>query len=206
MFDFIDFLSIGCDFSVTMSKMTYGEVFARFLQINPFTITDSDLADLAMQKLGDLPQDLERDDYLSLLFEDCIEPSLGKNTGKNHSHQSEVCFIYDYPASQSALARLNPENPDVACRFEVYWQGVELANGFYELTDPKEQRQRFGADNQWRKANDLPEMSIDEDFMAALEHGLPSCSGVALGLDRLMMILLQKSDLRDVLPFPSDRA
>ena len=88
----------------------------------------------------------------------------------------------------------------------VYWRGVELANGFSELTCVAEQRRRFEMDNAWRKENGLPQMSIDEHFLTALEVGLPECAGVALGLDRLIMILLELSDLTEVAAFPADRA
>ncbi|WP_046560701.1 EF-P lysine aminoacylase EpmA [Kangiella geojedonensis] len=181
-----------------LSRLSYQDVFKQYLDINPFEATSSQLANLSATLLGDLPEDLERDDYLALLFEDQIEPQLGQ--------ADEVCFIYGYPASQAALAKLDPENPHTACRFEVYWRGVELANGFSELTCSSEQRQRFEMDNAWRKENGLPQMSLDEHFLTALEVGLPECAGVALGLDRLIMILLELSDLTKVAAFPADRA
>jgi lysyl-tRNA synthetase class 2 len=183
-------------------SFSYREVFEEYLNIDPFVITDEELKSLSLESLGELPEDLERDDYLALLFEERIEPFLGMKQGQG----DEVCFIHSYPVSQAALARVDESNPEIACRFEVYWQGVELANGFYELDDPEEQHYRFEADNQWRKDNQLPQMSIDERFMAGLEHGLPDCAGVALGLDRLVMILLQKNSLQEVLTFPADRA
>lgn len=179
-------------------SLTYQSAFERYLNINLFTISDAELQALSEQLLGDLPQDLERDDHLALLFEDRIEQELGKG--------DEVCFVHGYPVSQAALARVDENNPDTACRFEVYWHGVELANGFYELADVAEQRRRFEADNTWRKENGLPQMPIDEHFMAALDVGLPECAGVALGLDRLIMILLELSDLTEVIAFPANRA
>ncbi|NVK22410.1 MAG: EF-P lysine aminoacylase GenX [Kangiellaceae bacterium] len=181
---------------------SYQQVFEQFLQIDPLAILDTDLKVLAEQMLGDLPQDLERDDYLSLLFEAKIEPHLGLETD---GHQS-VAFIYDFPASQAALARLNEQDPRVAKRFEVYWQGVELANGFYELIDAELQLERFEADNQWRETNNLEAIAIDHYFIDALRHGLPDCAGVALGVDRLMMILLEAKHIEQVIAFPADRA
>ncbi|WP_223668526.1 EF-P lysine aminoacylase EpmA [Kangiella shandongensis] len=198
VFELLEALAQTQGFSVALNKRNYTEVFTHYLNINPLSISDSELVELAGNLLGDLPSELERDDYLVLLFEDRIEPLLGQN--------GDIDCIYDYPASQAALARLNPDNPEVACRFEVYWQGVELANGFYELSDAAEQRRRFEADNQWRVSQGLPRMTIDQHLIAALERGLPDCSGVALGVDRLLMILLQANTLQDVIAFSADRA
>jgi len=115
-------------------------------------------------------------------------------------------MVFDFPASQSALARLSKTDPRVADRFEVYYQGVELANGFHELKDADEQRQRFLADNKQRKLLNKPAKPIDERFLSALNSGLPNCAGVALGLDRLLMLKLNKSSISDVIPFALDRA
>ena len=121
--------------------------------------------------------------------------------------------MYDYPASQAALARIHsPGGTPVAQRFEVYVDGLELANGYFELTDPVEQRTRFEADNVRRREHGLPEHPLDEYLLAALEAGLPDCSGVALtpdfrvlqaspGLDRLLMLRTGKRDIREVLTF-----
>ncbi|MHC9511262.1 EF-P lysine aminoacylase EpmA [Kangiella sp. M94] len=178
--------------------LTYQQVFLDFLKIDPLTISNDELERFARSNLGSLPENLERDDFLSLLFEDKIEPRLGRD--------NSVCFIYDYPASQAALARISETDSRVAHRFELYIEGVELANGFYELADSEQQLARFRADNLWRKSNSLPEIDIDQRFIAALEHGLPECSGVALGLDRLLMIKLNTKDIQDVIAFPWDRA
>lgn len=177
---------------------SYQQVFLDFLEIDPLTISNDELEWFARSNLGSLPEDLERDDFLSLLFEDKIEPQLGR--------RGTVCFVYDYPASQAALARISEADSRVAHRFELYIEGFELANGFYELADSTQQLARFKADNQWRKANDLTEIAIDQRFIAALEHGLPECSGVALGLDRLLMIKLNTKDIQDVITFFWDRA
>ncbi|PXF63783.1 EF-P lysine aminoacylase EpmA [Kangiella spongicola] len=195
VFDLMDTLS---EKELTPVKLSYQEAFEQYLQIDPLTIENSKLSKLSHELLGELPEDLERDDYLALLFEDQIEPKLGLG--------QEVCFIHGYPASQAALAKLDPSDPRTACRFEVYWHGVELANGFYELTDPAEQYERFKKDNACRQQDGKPLMSIDSNFIVALEQGLPECSGVALGVDRLVMILLELPEIKDVLTFPSDRA
>jgi lysyl-tRNA synthetase class 2 len=122
---------------------------------------------------------------------------------------SEACdalsgrwFITRYPADQAALARLCPDDPAVAARFELVVDGVELANGYWELTDPEEQRRRFAADVEARRVHGLVEPTIDEKFIGALEAGLPDCAGVALGFDRLLMLAVGAERLSDVMPFP----
>jgi lysyl-tRNA synthetase class 2 len=144
----------------------------------------------------DPPSGLERDRdaCLDLIMGALVGPSLGRE---------RLCFIYDYPASQAALARVRGE---VASRFEAYLDGVELANGFHELGDAAEQRARFLADGRQREQRGLPAMPIDERFLAALAHGLPECSGVALGFDRLVMCAAQAKRIDDVLAFPFERA
>ncbi|WP_018624254.1 elongation factor P--(R)-beta-lysine ligase [Kangiella aquimarina] len=179
-------------------RLSYQQVFIKFLGIDPLSINDEELEQFARTNLGLLPDELERDDYLSLLFEDKIEPKLGLN--------DSACFIYDYPESQAALARISETDLRVAHRFELYIEGIELANGFYELADSQQQLKRFEADNRWRVENNLPEIAIDQHFIEALEHGLPECSGVALGLDRLLMIKLATNNICDVIAFPWDRA
>ena len=111
-------------------------------------------------------------------------------------------FITDYPADQAALARLNADDPTRAARFELIVDGIEIANGYWELKDPQEHRRRFAADNQVRANRGRVERQWDENFLAALDEGLPDCAGVALGLDRLMMIALELPRLSDVMAFP----
>ena len=112
-------------------------------------------------------------------------------------------FIVDYPAEQAALARLNSRNPSVADRFELVVDGVEIANGYYELTDPVEHRRRFEQDNEVRRSRGLAIQQLDEDFLAALHSGLPDCAGVALGVDRLLMQKLEAQSLDQVMTFRS---
>jgi len=120
-----------------------------------------------------------------------IEPGLGAE------------FIVDYPPERAALAKIrkNPKGREVACRFELYINGMELCNGYEELTDAKEQGKRFLEDVEKRKKMGKPIPKIDEDFLAALEKGMPECSGVALGLDRLYMLALEKENIGEVLLF-----
>ena len=144
----------------------------------------------------DVPADLQhdRDACLDLIMSTLVGPKLGRE---------RLCFIYDYPASQAALARVRGE---VASRFEAYLDGVELANGFHELGDAAEQRARFLADLREREKRGLPATPLDERFLAALAHGLPECSGVALGFDRLVMCAAQVKRIDEVLAFPFERA
>jgi lysyl-tRNA synthetase class 2 len=126
-----------------------------------------------------------------------IEPELGRGG---------PTFVHDYPASQAALARIRPGNPPVAERFEAWVEGIELANGYHELTDPDEQRRRFEADLDARRENGLPDVPLDENLLAALEHGMPACAGVALGVDRLVMLAAGGDRIDEVIAFPVDRA
>ena len=120
----------------------------------------------------------------------------------------EPTFITHYPPSQAALAEvtLNEEGVETALRFELVVQTMELANGYQELTDPVEQARRFDKDIATRKAEGLPVYPADHNLIAALEHGLPACAGVALGFDRLLMLKTGAQSITDVIPFPIDRA
>lgn len=139
-----------------------------------------------------------RDDCLDLLMSGAVEPALA---------EVGPVFITGYPESQAALARVSEK--DGLCqahRFELYVEGVELCNGYWELTDPDEQKRRFAADNRARRLAGKPEMPADQAFLASLEAGMPDCSGVALGLDRLLMLKLGLNNLSGVIAFPADRS
>jgi lysyl-tRNA synthetase class 2 len=146
---------------------------------------------------GSLLTRCDRDQLLDLLMATRIGPALGRNG---------PCFVHHYPASQAVLARLDPSDARVALRFEVYINGMELANGFEELADAAQQRARLEADNRLRSERGMPVVPIDERLLAALASGLPPCSGVALGFDRLLMLAAGASHIDEVLSFPSDRA
>jgi len=136
------------------------------------------------------------DDWETLFFRiflERIEPSLGLDA---------PTILYDYPLSMAALARRRPDDPHLAERFEVYICGLELANGFGELTDAAEQRARFLADQTRKQQLYGQTYPIDEDFLAALEYGLPDCAGIALGLDRLVMLASGAADIEEVLWAP----
>jgi lysyl-tRNA synthetase class 2 len=179
-------------------RVSYADLFLQHLKINPHFATADDLEKIAAEKnipvSGKLP---DRDAWLDLLWTHCIEPVVG---------QERPIFLYDFPASQAALAKIRPDNPPVASRFEVYFKGIELANGFHELQDANEQAKRFATDLAFRKQHGLAAMAIDENFLAALQHGLPDCAGVALGIDRLMMLALNCERVADILSFAFERA
>lgn len=175
----------------------YRELFHRHLEVDPFTTSLVTLRSLAAERGNMSAQALAeegRDTCLDLLMGMAIEPTLG---------QQELSVVVDYPASQAALARRHQDADGewVASRFELYLNGIELANGYDELTDAEEQRQRFDADNAERRRLGLPEVDVDAHLLAALEQGLPASSGVALGLDRLIQLALGKARLEEVLAF-----
>jgi lysyl-tRNA synthetase class 2 len=115
-----------------------------------------------------------------------------------------LTFVKHYPAEQASLARINYDDPRISERFEVFAGGLELANGFYELTDPEEQRRRMQNENIQRQALHKPVVKTDQRFLAALEAGLPDCSGVAVGFDRLVMLVTGKQDIKEVMSFTLD--
>ncbi|HEX4955199.1 MAG TPA: EF-P lysine aminoacylase EpmA [Thermoanaerobaculia bacterium] len=178
-------------------RLTYAELFEGELGVDPHRSDEAALTAAAERAGLDVPPGLDRDGLLHLLLACALEPRLGFD---------RPAFLFDFPASQAALARLRPGTPAVAERFEVYVRGMELANGFHELADPGEQRRRFEADLAARRNLGLPEVPIDEHLLAALEAGLPDCAGVALGLDRLVMLALGADSIEEVLAFPIERA
>ncbi|GGD70232.1 elongation factor P--(R)-beta-lysine ligase [Lacimicrobium alkaliphilum] len=181
------------------SRLSYQQAFVHYLNIDPLI---ADLQTLRQAVIGLGHNELaeheeDKDTLLQLLFCEVIEPQIGRQA---------PCFIYDFPASQAALARLSPEDARVAERFELYYQGVELANGFHELTDADEQRQRFEQDNLKRRQNGKQEKPVDTHLLAALHAGLPDCAGVAVGIDRLMMLALGQNAIDDVISFGINHA
>ena len=180
------------------ARHRYRDLFRSCLQLDPLTCDLATLARTAKQHLDVSFDTADRDTWLELLMSHVIEPQLG-----NH----ELCFVVDYPPSQAALARLrvDDDGAQVAARFELYCRGVELANGYHELIDAQEQRARFAADLRERESLGLPVVPIDENLLAALEHGLPDCSGVALGLDRLIMLAVDAGRIDEVMTFAALR-
>ena len=175
--------------------ISYQAIFIKHTGIDPLMTTIEHLKEFLSHKnkLDDWLVDIDNiDTLLQFIFAECIEVCIG---------QEAPCFVYGFPRSQASLAKINKDDKRVADRFECYFKGVELVNGFNELTDVKSQRNRFDDDNQLRKNANMIEKPIDENFIAALQHGLPSCAGVALGVDRLFMIFMGISDIKSVLSF-----
>lgn len=138
---------------------------------------------------GDAPGELDQPELLDWLFATRIQPALPRD---------QLTVVHDFPACQAALARLKPGQPQWAERFEAFAGGLELANGYRELTDPDQQRRRFEADNSRRRALGRAPMPVDSRLIDALESGLPECSGVALGVDRLMMLHRRATDIAEI--------
>ncbi len=196
----IDELLSTCLGTSPGERLTYRELFQRSLGLDPLT-ADTDQLRAAAAALGPIPEGFETasvDDWLLWLLAEAVEPGLGRQ---------RPTFVHGFPASQAALARLDEStDPPTAERFEVWVEGVELGNGFHELTDPVEQRRRFAADLRSRRRRGLGEPPIDERFLAALGHGLPPSAGVAIGFDRLVMLATDARRISEVLAFPVDRA
>jgi elongation factor P--(R)-beta-lysine ligase len=185
-------------------RLTYRDAFLRELGLDPLTVTIAELeraarplAYRAEASVAAPRAPVERDEWLELLMGAVVGPRLGREA---------LTFVHHYPATQAALARLDPADPGVALRFELYCDGIELANGFHELAAASEQRARFARDNEERRGRGLPTVEPDERLLAALAAGLPDCAGVALGFDRLVMLATAASHIGEVLPFPTASA
>ncbi|WJG21390.1 elongation factor P--(R)-beta-lysine ligase [Vibrio furnissii] len=180
-------------------RLTYQQAFLTVLGVCPLEGSMAELKQAAASLgLSDIAEpETDRDTLLQLLFSMGVEGNIGQHV---------PAFVYDFPASQAALAKINPNDARVADRFEVYFKGIELANGFHELDNPREQLARFEADNAKRIAMGLAPQPIDYHLIAALEAGLPACAGVALGIDRLIMLALGEDHIDKVTAFPFPRA
>jgi lysyl-tRNA synthetase class 2 len=181
------------------TRLTYAEVFAP-LGMDPLTADVATCQAVAKARgieVSDALRDAPKDTWLQLLFSTLIEPTLGLGS---------PAFIYHYPASQASLSRLDPVDPRVALRVEVFIDGIEIGNGYDELQDPSLQKARFEEDNRIRAEMNLPQKPVDPYLLAALAHGFPRCSGIAIGMDRLLMAALKKPRIQDVLCFDWPRA
>lgn len=179
-------------------RVSYQKAFQRHLNIDPLEADHATLVKAINQlDIGINVDDYDKDGLLQCLFTFGVEPHIGLE---------KPIAVYHFPASQAALAAISSEDHRVAGRFEFYYKGVELANGFKELTNSQEQRQRFEQNNLDRSKQNLPEQNIDIELLAAMESGLPDCAGVAIGLDRLIMLALNSVTLDDVISFTFDRA
>lgn len=203
--DFDPFIQETLDFirlflgDLTASVISYREAFEKYLEIDPFLSTDAELANLLVRHhIESHAIDDGKDSLLNVLMGTVIESKLG---------DGELTVLRYYPASQAALAKTKIINGNlVASRFEIYYKGVELCNGYDELADSKEQAFRLNEANANRIAIGKSPLPVDTSFLAALDLGLPSCCGVAVGFDRLMMLRHQTECLADVIPFEWKKA
>ena len=193
VFDLIKFISNEYDRSVKSQKFTYLNYFQKIMNINPHTATLALLQEICVKKFGSQWNDASRTCCLDLLFSQIIQPKLP--TG--------IVFIYDFPECQSGLSEIR-EFPEynVSRRFELFYNSIELGNGYFELTSGEEQRSRFLRDNIQRKIQFKHSIAVDENLLSALDHGLPNCSGIAIGFDRLLMCLLGEKTISSVISFP----
>ena len=175
------------------------DAFRNYAGVDPLVTADKDFVAACKSHNIPLPADptdMSREDWWDYLMVFAVEPALAKNGPE---------FILDYPQSQAALAQtyVGEDGHTWARRFELFVDQVELCNGYTELTDANEQRCRFNADLEIRRSMGKPQPTLDENFLEALESGMPACSGVALGLDRLFMLAMNKKEIKDVILFPS---
>lgn len=186
----------------SIETLTYEQVFQTHYQLAPHTATLEQLQAAAQHAGLHAPASLgaDRDGWLDFLLTERIQPNLGR---------AAPVILCDYPASQAALAQTRVDSAlgcDVAERFELYWHGIELANGYHELLDPAVLRTRNAANNALRASDGKPTLPVESRLLAAMDAGLPACSGCALGLDRLLMILAGAERIDEVLAFPLERA
>lgn len=192
------FAELSEDKFAAPKRLSYAQTFAQHTGLNALEFSFETYSEFSIQH--EIPEAItfcgkNHALWLDYLFSFFVQPNL-----------SELCLVYGYPACQSALARLNIENLLIADRFEVFLNGVELGNGFYELSDFKEQNRRFDTEIETRKTENLAEIIKDERLISALKAGFPDCAGIAIGLDRLLMILTEAETISDVLSFNSERA
>ncbi len=191
-------------------RLTYEEAFRETLGVSIFDLDVNQLQELArshhisfsepnnqLNKTCEDAAQSERDNWLNLLLTEKVEPFLKKQ---------QAVFLYNYPASQAALAKLSGTDPRVAKRFELYLNGIEICNGYDELIDADELESRCHEQNRLRQTNGSQALPQPKRFLAAMKNGLPPCSGVALGIDRLMMLLLGCKSIKEVLTFPHEQA
>lgn len=177
-------------------KLSYQQLFLKYTGLDPFLADEKELCARAKDHgVDDIK--LNRRQWLDLLVSIVIQPALP---------EQHLTFVYDFPADQAALARVRQDDPPLAERFELYLGRTELANGYQELTDAHEQKQRFENENLQRKSGGKDVCEIDQRLIDALEHGLPECAGVALGVDRLLMVFCGAASINEVTAFPFSRA
>lgn len=181
-------------------RFRYQDIFLSCTDLNPLEFSFGDYCAYALG--NHMPEAVnicgqDHGLWLDFIFSHKVQPYLGENA---------LCMVYDYPACQSSLARINEHNSQITDRVEIFLEGIELGNGYYELTDPEEQNRRFNKEISIRRERKLPTITKDSYLISALEAGLPECSGMAIGLDRLLMVLTGSNAIDDVLSFPLHRA
>ena len=205
-YDHVDLMNEVAEFLIDIlncppcTQVSYQQIFIEHTGIDPLNVSNSELIALlkSKNKLSLWLQDEDDTDLLlPYVFSEIIEPLIGIDA---------PCFIYNYPSSQASLAKISTQDPRVADRFECYYQGIELVNGFHELTDAKQQKIRFDEDNKKRRSKGLENRPIDTRFINALSHGIPDCAGVAVGIDRLVMLALKKKHINKVISFSIENA
>ncbi|MEY4763251.1 MAG: hypothetical protein RLZZ200_3108 [Pseudomonadota bacterium] len=182
-----------------IESLAYRDAFQSRLSIDPF-FADFDVLSACARDYGLSEGSIAtatRDELLDFLVATQVGPTLGRDS---------LCCLHHYPASQASLAQLDAEEPGTALRFELYAEGVELANGYVELGDPDEQRRRFDADRRERLRRGLAPHAGDERLLAALQSGLPYCAGVAMGFDRIVMLALGEKRIDAVMSFTAEGA
>lgn len=179
-------------------RWTYQQAFVEFAGVDPLAASDEELRTVAESISHSSLKNSPRDEILNVILAELVEPQIAKRP---------TLFLYDYPASQAALAKISTQDPRVAERFELYLYGSEICNGYHELTDAQELRRRMERQQQLRVENELRPLRSESRLLEAMEqHGLPDCSGVALGFDRLFMFCTEANGIDDVIAFPFDRA
>ncbi len=190
----------------SIRRISYRQLFLEHVGLDPHTVDTSLLQACIRDRQVRLYVDpgqaqstdhvMSKDDLLALILTHIIEPEISSE---------DFLLVHDYPASQASLARIRNDDQPVAERFELYANGIELANGFNELTDSQEQMQRFICEQQQRELKGMKKIPLDQNLNAALAHGMEACAGVALGFDRLVMVAANRQSIQEVMPFPFDR-
>ena len=199
LMDEVEALVRGCVESFEARRITFREAFQRWARLDPEEATRAEIEGRASD-YGLQGGDLDRESLLDGLMTLAVEPGMAAD----YPHCG--VFVHSYPASQAGMARLLPDDLGHAARFELFLGGIEVANGYWELDDPVEQRRRFEAENRRRTDRGMPALSNDVRLLAALDAGLPGCAGVAMGLERLHMWLHRHPRISEVLAFPGERA
>jgi len=173
--------------------LSYRNAFLKFLKIDPFITSIAELKIFAFKSNINISSELDKDSWLQLLFSDLIEPKF----------KNDIFYVIsEYPKTQAALSKTKlVDSFEVAERFEIYYNQIELANGYFELNDSDELHSRFKAENRKRELSFKKPYPIDKNFISSIDH-LPNCSGVSVGFDRLLMLAYKKSDIKDVILFP----